>query len=343
MKDLRQNHITIIGGGAWGTALAQASAVAADMAMGGANRPKISLYLRNQEHAKTLDKTRENSRYLPGLKLHPDIRVIADLELVRDADFIVLVVPGQNLRDCLTEIKNAIKADAKIILAIKGLEQSTHLRMSEIVQHILPDHSVAVLSGPSFAHEVMRGLPCSLVLAAKTLQDAAELMKLFASEKMRIYPSCDIVGVELGGAVKNVLAIACGIAAGLQLGENARAALVTRGLAEMMRLGAAMGAETQTLFGLSGMGDLVLTCGGTTSRNFRFGLALGQGDRPDHAAHKIGTVEGLHTVASLVALAQKFNIELPIINAVMAIIEQKMTPLLAVQRLMSREAKYDGE
>ena len=215
--------------------------------------------------------------------------------------------------------------------------------MSEIVAEILPNHDVAVLAGPSFAHEVMRGLPASLVLAAENLAKAAVLLPIFTTETMRLYPSADILGAELGGTVKNVLAIACGLAAAMQLGENARAALITRGLAEMVRLGEALGADRQTLYGLSGMGDLVLTCGGTTSRNFRFGLALGQGQKSSEAEQKIGTVEGLHSAWSLVALAKKCDIEMPISTAVLAIITEKLSPQAAVQKLLTRDIRQDGE
>ena len=329
-------HVIVVGGGAWGTALAQTIATAKHC-------KQIQLVTRSAEQARLLNSTRENQQYLPGLKLHSALQAISETINLRLADVLVLAVPGQKLRKCLEEIGSEIAPSAKIILAIKGLEEHTHLRMSEIVAEILPNHEVAVLSGPSFAHEVMRGLPCSLVIAAGNLADAAGLLPIFTTDTMRLYPSSDILGAELGGTVKNVLAIACGLAAAMQLGENARAALITRGLAEMVRLGEALGADRQTLYGLSGMGDLVLTCGGTTSRNYRFGLALGQGQKAGEAEQNIGTVEGLHSARSLVALAEKSDIEMPICTAVLAIICEKLSPQEAVHKLLTRDIRQDGE
>ncbi|MDI9348407.1 MAG: NAD(P)H-dependent glycerol-3-phosphate dehydrogenase [Candidatus Symbiobacter sp.] len=328
--------LTVVGGGAWGTALAQTLAVA------GKYQP-IQLLVRTSEQARLMMETRENPRYLPGLRLHPAIMPHSDPALVASSEIVVLVVPGQNLRDCLDGLGRHLHPQATIILAIKGLEKNSQRRMSEIVAEYLPGHPLAVLSGPSFAHEVMRGLPCSLVLAAKNLDAATALLPIFTTASMRLYPSSDMVGVELGGAVKNVLAIACGIAAGLCLGENARAALITRGLAEMMRLGLAMGAAGKTLSGLSGLGDLVLTCGGETSRNFRFGLALGGGENARLAERRIGTVEGIHTVDAVVSLAAKYQVDTPISQAVQRIMAEELSPQAAVIGLMTRDIRNQGE
>ena len=261
-------RIAVIGAGAWGTALAQV-AIGAGEAI---------LWAREKEVAAEIAVGHENASFLPGIRLDPKLRATADLgEATKGAEAVLLVVPAQFLRRVARDLARTLAAGVPVVLCAKGIEATSGALMTEVAAETLPRHPLAVLSGPSFAHEVAKGLPTALVIASAVDGLAETMATRLARPTFRLYVSDDPVGAEIGGAVKNVLAIAAGIVEGAGLGDNARAAMITRGLAEMIRLGNALGARPETLSGLAGMGDLVLTCTGASSRNHRLGVALGKG------------------------------------------------------------------
>ncbi len=262
----------------------------------------------------------------------------------RFCDAIFLAVPAQVAREVLKVIKPAVPKGQPLIIAAKGIEQSTGRFMNEVVADVLPDAKAMVLSGPSFAADVMRGLPTAVVLAAETLVQAAEWAEALTTPSFRIYNSDDVRGVEIGGALKNVLAIACGIADGRGLGDSARAALTTRGFAEMVRFGRKLGGKPETLIGLSGLGDLLLTCSSTQSRNYAFGLAIGAGRTVAEAfAQAIGVVEGAFTAKIAFELAQRHRVEMPIVDAVHAIVDGNASPDAEIARLLARPVGREME
>ncbi len=327
-------QIAIIGGGAWGTALATAARRAGCT---------TALYAREPEIVAAINAGEGNPGFLPGIALPDGIRASADLgDAIRDAEAVILVVPAQFMRRTVEDLARTIPAALPIILAAKGVEQKTTALMSEIVEDILPDHPLAALSGPSFAAEVARGLPVALTLACKDAALGRRLIAMLGSPMFRLYQSEDIVGAEIGGAVKNVLAIACGIVEGRGLGDNARAALITRGLAELMRLGRKKGAATETMMGLAGLGDLVLTCNAMQSRNFSFGHALGQGkSAAEILAERVAVTEGVTSAVSVIQLAAALGVDMPICKAVHAIIHQGQNIDAAIAGLMERPLKAE--
>ncbi len=303
----------VIGAGAWGTALAVVAHRAGSTA---------TLWARDPEVVAAINNRHENPYYLPGLLLDPRITATADLEAaVEGADAALLAVPAQFLRGVLGGLLGQIPRGLPVLQCAKGIEIGTLAMMSQIGAELLPDSPYAVLSGPSFAIEVARGLPTALTIASTGSATAKLFMGALGDSRFRPYLSPDPVGTEIGGAVKNVLAIACGIVVGRGLGDNARAALITRGLAEMARLGVAQGAHAETFRGLSGLGDLVLTCTATQSRNQALGLALGQGQSLEEAlAGRRSVVEGVATTAAVTQLAARLGIEMPISEAVDAVL-----------------------
>ncbi|MEX0694460.1 MAG: NAD(P)H-dependent glycerol-3-phosphate dehydrogenase [Rhodospirillales bacterium] len=322
-------QIAIIGGGAWGTALA-ASARRAGCS--------TTLYAREPEIVAAINAGDGNPGFLPGIALPDGIRASADLgDAIRGAEAVILVVPAQFMRRTVEDLAGTIPTGLPVILAAKGIEQKTTALMSEIVEAILPDNPLAALSGPSFAAEVAKGLPVALTLACKDAALGRQLIAMLGSPMFRLYQSEDIVGAEIGGAAKNVLAIACGIVEGRGLGDNARAALITRGLAELMRLGRKKGAATETMMGLAGLGDLVLTCNAMQSRNFSFGHALGQGkSAPEILAERVAVTEGVTSAVSVVQLAATLGVDMPICTAVHAIIHEGRDIDTAIRMLMER-------
>lgn len=334
MANERMNNISVIGAGAWGTALAAASRRA-----GCATR----LYARETEVTKAINAGHGNPVYLKDIALPDGILTSSDLaEAVEGAEAVILVVPAQFLRATARELAGILPKAIPVILAAKGIEQGSLALMSEIAEETLPTHPVAVLSGPSFAAEVARTLPVALTLACADEALGRQLVDTLASKMFRLYQSTDIVGAEIGGAVKNVLAIACGIVGGRGLGDNARAALITRGLAEMVRLGHAKGATTETMMGLAGLGDLVLTCNAMQSRNFSFGHALGQGKTPEEIlSERVAVTEGVASAVSVVELAAKLGIDMPICTAVHAIIHQGRDIDTAIAMLMDRPLTFE--
>jgi glycerol-3-phosphate dehydrogenase (NAD(P)+) len=325
---VRYRHVALIGAGAWGTALA---AVAAEAGA------KVSLWAREPDVIESIAKVRENKRFLPGAKLSKQVAVTGDIvRALSGADAILLTTPAQHLRAMLQTIKPHIDSGTPLVVAAKGIELGTGLLVTEVLNEIAPDAEPAVLSGPSFARDVATGLPTAVTIAARA-EIATRLAHTLGRPAFRPYVSEDLVGVALGGAAKNVYAIACGIVEGAGLGESARAATMSRGFAELMRLGAALGARTETLMGLSGLGDLVLTATSMSSRNFAFGHALGKGTSPATAAGEGKPLaEGAATAPALVARAKRHKVELPIAEAVADVLKGALDIKGAVERLLSR-------
>ncbi|MDI9408806.1 MAG: NAD(P)H-dependent glycerol-3-phosphate dehydrogenase [Candidatus Pacebacteria bacterium] len=334
MKSEAAATIAIIGAGAWGTALAQVAARAAQHRQ--SNRG-IVLYSHRAEVAEELSASRQNRRYLDGIILEPTIQISHDLTSLDSASTIVLAVPSDAILATVQKILPHIRAEAILVSAAKGLAAGSGARMSEVIRQLAPpSHAVAALSGPGFAREVAMGQPTAVTLAAETLALAESLGAEFASRSFRPYPSDDLIGTEIGGVAKNVIAIACGIAIGMGFGDNVRAALITRGLAEITRYGLALGGKAETLAGLAGVGDLVLTCSGNQSRNLRFGMALGQGRGLDSAEAEFGTVEGIKTALTMAVQARSLDITMPICDAVATLLRGEIAVGDAVESLLSR-------
>lgn len=325
--------LVIVGAGAWGTALANAAAQAGR---------SVTLVARDPEHAGTMQAARENMRFLPGAPLHAAVTVTADLGAVAAARALLLVVPAQALREAARALAPRVAAGTPVVICAKGIERTSSRFMSDVVGEELAAAVPAVLSGPSFAEDVVRGLPTAVVLACAQEETARSLAAALASPAFRIYHGTDVRGVEIGGAAKNVLAIACGIVMGCGLGESARAAMVARGFAELMRFACALGARPETLMGLSGLGDLVLTCGSAKSRNFAFGEALGRGV-PLAEASGGKLAEGAFTAAALVAMAGRHGVEMPISEAVAALVAGEMSVEAAIGALLNRPIRAEHE
>jgi glycerol-3-phosphate dehydrogenase (NAD(P)+) len=335
-------RIAILGGGSWGTALAIVLARAP-------KAHKITLWMRDATLADTVRRERENKLYLPGHKLSEAVQVTNDPAVaIKSAEVVIAAVPSAHARDVYRRILPHLVRGAAIISATKGLEPATHARMSEVIvqcsqvaaQEMLP--RIAVLSGPSFAAEAAAGQPTAVVLASKSVALTNELQEEFAAPNFRLYTNDDIVGVELAGAMKNVIAIAAGACQGLGLGSNPMAALVTRGLAEMTRLAVALGARQETLSGLAGLGDLVLTCTGSLSRNRYVGIQLGKGRSLAEILEGMKMVaEGVGTAGALLSLAREDGVELPITEQVSAILNEGKSPQEAIRSIMERPLKRE--
>ncbi|HKS89941.1 MAG TPA: NAD(P)H-dependent glycerol-3-phosphate dehydrogenase [Stellaceae bacterium] len=322
-------RLAIIGGGAWGTALACIAARAG---------AEIMLWARNAALVEQINSRHENPVYLPGTALDPAIRATADIAAaLAGAEAALLVVPAQFLRSVVAITAPLPASRLPLLLCAKGIELGSLLTMSEIALELCPDAPVAVLSGPSFAAEAARGLPTAVTIASRDAALARAFVAALGSARFRPYSSDDPIGVEIGGAVKNVIAIACGIVEGKGLGDNARAALITRGLAEIGRLGLAKGAKAETFRGLSGLGDLVLTCTGGQSRNHALGAALGRGASLAEAlAGRRSIVEGVATAASVAALAARLGVDMPITAAVDGVLHRGLAIDLMIDGLLSR-------
>jgi glycerol-3-phosphate dehydrogenase (NAD(P)+) len=322
-------RIAVIGGGAWGTALAHVLARAGS---------EVALWVREEEVRCAIAERRENTIFLPGVTLDPAVVAGTDLGgAASGAAAVLLVVPSQHLRAVATALQPLLPTDLPVLLCAKGIEEGSLLLMTEVAASLLPKARLAVLSGPTFAGEVARGLPTAVTVAAEDADAGAALVEAIGTRSLRPYLSDDPIGAEIGGAIKNVLAIACGIVAGRSLGDNARAALITRGLAEMVRLAAEKGGRRETLMGLSGLGDLVLTCTAMQSRNHSLGVALGEGRAlADILAERRSIAEGVATAASAAALAARLGIEMPIVAAVDAILHRGAAIDDAIASLLSR-------
>lgn len=331
----RIQSIAVYGAGSWGTALALQLA---------RNGLDVLLWDINPEHVDNLNRQRENAYYLPGIAFPDKLQCSADLPTVAAfADDHLVVVPSHVFRDMLRKLSPLLNADDAILWATKGLELKTGKLLHQVLEEELPQcRAYGVVSGPTFAAEVARGLPTAMTVAANQPTLAQAVVTAFSAANYRAYISNDVLGVELGGAVKNVLAIAAGISDGLGFGANARVAIVTRGLAEIMRLGTKLGAQPETLMGLAGVGDLVLTCTDNQSRNRRLGLALGQGKSRDAAIAEIGqAVEGAKSALSIGKLAERAGVEMPICQQVYRILYEHLPPKQAVNELLSRDLKAE--
>jgi glycerol-3-phosphate dehydrogenase (NAD(P)+) len=323
--------VAVLGGGAWGTALALTALRAGHAA---------SLWARDGETVDAINEKRENPRYLPGIRLDAELRATADLaQALRGADCILVATPAQTLRGLLTELRGRFVPEATLVLCAKGIERESGRLMSDIAAEIMPRNPVAALSGPSFAADVARGLPTAVTVAAREEERAVELAEFLSAPHFRCYSSSDLIGVEIGGALKNVMAIAAGATAGAGLGASAQAAIVTRGFVELRRIGGALGARPETLFGLSGLGDLILTCSSPQSRNFAYGMALGRGESVEGRP----LAEGVATAGIAATIATEHGIDAPITQAVNAILGGRMSIREAVAALMSRPLKSESE
>ena len=330
------SRIAILGAGSWGTALAIVLSRSAQ-------KHDVWLWSRDANHAQSIWRSKENRKYLPTIPVPAAIRITHSMgEAMRGASIVVGAMPSIHARKVYSAAADAIAADAVVVSATKGLEPGSHARMSEVIASTIPSARVAVLSGPSFALEVAKGLPTAVVIAAAHTALTTDLQEQFAAPNFRLYSNDDVLGVELAAAMKNVIAIAAGTCQGLNLGSNTLAALVTRGLAEMARLAAAVGARPETLSGLAGLGDLVLTCNGALSRNRHVGIELAKG-RPvgEILTGMTGVAEGVDTAKPLLALASKHKVELPITTQVEAILRGDQNPRAAIREIMERPQKKE--
>ena len=324
-------RLFIVGAGAWGTALGQVAARAGREA---------TIWAHEVEVAEAINRHHENPAFLPGVELDHHVRATTELADAARADAVLLAVPAQFLRD----VAGRLRTEAPLLICAKGIEQGTGALMTEVCAAVLPDARIAVLSGPTFADEVARGLPTAVTLAATDAALGHELVEALGSRSFRPYLGDDPVGAEIGGAVKNVLAIACGIVEGQRLGDNARAALITRGLAEMTRLAVAKGGRSETMMGLAGIGDLALTCTGDSSRNHALGVALGRGESlAKILAGRRDVVEGVATAAAVSALAETLGVEMPISAAVDAILHRGAAIADAIEALLSRPFRAESQ
>jgi len=325
-------RLAVLGAGAWGTSIAAVLSA----------RLEVVLWARDPAHAETLARTRRNDRYLPGIEIPASVAITSGLsKAFSRARLVLAATPVAGLREVLQQIGK----QAPLVWLCKGFEEGTALLPHQIVEQTLgTDARCGALSGPSFAEEVARGLPCALTLAARDAGFARETAALLHGGRLRVYYSADLVGVEIGGAVKNVMAIAAGISDGLGLGQNARAALITRGLAEITRLGVALGGSPETFMGLAGAGDLILTATGDLSRNRRVGLELAKGKSLQDILQGLGHVaEGVRSAKEVAKLAAAKQIDMPVTDAVNAVLEVRLTPAAAVERLLARDPKAERQ
>ena len=329
-------NCAVVGAGAWGTALANVLA---------ANGHDVALWAREPDVVDSVTSTRENRRFLPGVCIGDRVRATGDIAAALDGtELITYVAPSHALRDVASSGARAVRRDAALVVASKGIERGSLAIMSDVVAEAVPGHSVVALSGPSFAAEVAAGQPTAVVAASTNADAAALVQRALSSDVFRVYTHDDVIGVELGGALKNVMAVATGIAEGLGLGFNSRAALITRGLAEMTRLGMSLGASQATFAGLAGLGDLVLTCTGALSRNRALGIELGQGRTLEQALEGKDTIaEGVLNTISARALAEREGVDMPIVQAVHRTLFEAQPARLAISELMRRELRAERD
>lgn len=334
MPIAKGTKVAVIGDGGWGTTLAVLLA----------NKGyKVCLWGPFADYLAVLDSKRRNPKFLPGIKIPREISFIPDIgQAIRGAGLIVLAVPSHFLRGVLERMKGEDISTSVVLSAVKGIENNTLLRMSELVRDVLGDVPLVVLSGPTISYEVARGVPTTCVAASARIDLAQDVQEALMSERFRVYTTSDVAGVELGGALKNVIAIACGISDGLGFGSNTKAAILTRGLVEISRLGQAMGAKAETFAGLSGLGDLVTTCVSSHGRNRWVGEQIGKGKKlPEILSEMDMVAEGIKTAYSAFMLAEKYNVEMPITAQVFAVLHKDQNPRAAVTELMLRQKKAE--
>lgn len=328
------SRVGVLGAGAWGTALAQVAASAGR---------SVRLWAYEAEVVEGVNTSRENALYLPGVSLHPHIVAVADLEALAETDAILVVTPAQHVRGMVRRLSPYVATGRPLVMCAKGVEQGSLALMSDIAHAEVPDARIAVLSGPGFARHVARGFPTATTIACEDPDLGAALVRTIGLPTFRPYLTDDIVGAEIGGAVKNVIAIACGVAEGRKLGDGARAALITRGFAELTRFGLALGARAETLAGLCGLGDLVLTCTSLTSRNMSLGAALGEGRAmADVLSERRSVAEGASSAPAVVALAGRHGVDLPICSAVEALLAGRSDVDTLINSLLSRPFRAEG-
>lgn len=329
-------NITVAGGGSWGTAMARL------LYNKGHN---LKFYIREEETIDNITNYRENKEFLPGAIFNGDVYLTSDIyDTLDDCEVFVLGVPTSACREVLTKIKDKIDKDTIIVNLSKGLEQKTHMRISQISKEILPDNPFVALSGPSHAEEVGKDIPTTVVVSSEDNDRAKIIQEEFTTPVFRIYTSSDLIGVEMGGALKNIIALAAGINDGLGFGDNTKAALMTRGIYEMSKLGMSLGADPHTFNGLSGIGDLIVTCTSMHSRNRRAGILIGKGNSMEEASKTVGqVVEGIKTVVAAYELAKEKGIEMPITNMMYKVLYEDYDPMKAVEELMTRKSKDEIE
>lgn len=326
---------TILGGGAMGTACAILLAEHAGQ--------PVSIWAREADHPDRMQEKRVNERFLPGVPIPESIDITSDIDSAIDgADFLLLAVPTKFVRDVLTQLRPALTGDRPVVSIVKGIENETFLRPSEIVQDVLGDRPVVALSGPSHAEEIARRLPASVVAACTDITLAEQVQSMFSTDRFRVYTNNDPLGVELAGALKNVIGLAAGMCDGLGFGDNAKSALMTRGIVEITRFGVALGADASTFNGLAGIGDLITTCMSPHGRNRLVGEKLGQGETLDEImSHMPAIAEGVNTTCSVHDLAQQKNIEMPITDEIYAVLYEGKSPLEATETLMQRPPRAE--
>ena len=329
------SKVSVIGAGSWGTALA---------ILLEKNGHEVTLWSHREEEAKELAKSREHKSKLPGVQIPERIEITGNLEsALREKDVLVFAVPSVAVRSTAKKVAPYVKEGQLIVNVAKGIEETTLMTLTDIIEEEIPGAKGYVLSGPSHAEEVSRGLPTTCVVGAKDKETAEFLQNVFMSPVFRVYISPDILGIELGGALKNVIALAAGTADGLGYGDNTKAALITRGITEIARLGIAMGAKADTFYGLSGIGDLIVTCASKHSRNRKAGYLMGQGRSMQQAMDEVNmVVEGVYSAKAGLALSQKYKVEMPIIEQVNKVLFEGKAPAVAVKELMVRDKKIES-
>ncbi|WP_339163063.1 NAD(P)H-dependent glycerol-3-phosphate dehydrogenase [Siminovitchia sp. FSL W7-1587] len=337
--DNDKETVAVIGAGSWGTALAL---VLAD------NEHRVQLWLRNKEQQKEINEQRINSKYLPGVKLPENIQAYVSLEdALEGAETVIIAVPSEAIREIAKDITAIIAKPLTFVHVSKGIEPDTHKRISEMIEDEIPSRllkDLVVLSGPSHAEDVGERHPTTVTVSSKNMKAAQKIQDLFMNKHFRVYTNPDLIGVEIGGALKNIIALAAGISDGLGYGDNAKAALITRGLAEISRLGTKMGANPLTFSGLTGIGDLIVTCTSVHSRNWKAGNLLGKGHKLDEVLENMGmVVEGVRTTKAAYQLAQKYKTNMPITEALYNVLFNAVNPKDAVDQLMGRLKKHEME
>ncbi len=324
--------ITILGSGGWGLALACTSSRLGH---------EVTVWSAFKDELDTIKRTGELRAKLPGVQIPKSVNLCEDISCSSGRDIVVVGIPSKFVRSVCEQAKQYLNKDAIIVSSAKGLEDGTLKRMSEIIREVFPENRIAVLSGPSHAEELGRGMPTAVAVASEDEEAARLIQSSFSDDVLRLYVNSDVIGCEIGGAVKNVIALCSGVVGGLGYGDNTKAALMTRGLSEITRLGVAMGAKQDTFSGLAGLGDLVVTCTSMHSRNYRAGLLIGQGVEPEEAVRQVGTVEGYACARATLELAKKYGVDMPITAEVNKVLFEGKSPRVAINELMLRPVRNE--
>ena len=324
--------IAILGSGGWGLALACTCARLGH---------DVTVWSKFKDEIDTIIRTGELRAKLPGVIIPDTVKLTTDISCAGDKDIVLVGIPVKFVREVCNQAKPYVGKDSIMVSSSKGLEEGSLKRMSEVIKEVFPDNTVAVLTGPSHAEELGRGIPTAVVAASEDTDAAKLIQKTFSDNVLRLYVNSDVIGCEIGGAIKNVIALCCGVIEGLGLGDNTRAALMTRGLSEITRLGIAMGGKADTFSGLAGVGDLIVTCTSTHSRNFRAGILIGQGVSPQEAVLRVGTVEGYACAAAALKLAKKYDVNMPITEEINRILFEDKSPKSAIGDLMGRPHGFE--